>query len=182
MRMKELNNRCRPIPLPLQYSAEIVRSDGDKSKIYTDGRKSSTEQTVSGMTTISIWRPDLGKMYGIEVDTKIYTTHSITPEMEAIAAVDIEDDIEWEYVATELFSSHTVDIYDVFGKGESHRRARIYVDKETHIRWKTVTFNQFGKEVLTIETKNVEIGPPPASVFELPSGLQEFRIPKHDKA
>jgi hypothetical protein len=166
--------------LPLQYSAEILRSDGGKIAVYLDGAKRRVEQTVAGTTRTTIWRPDLGKCYGIECDTQTYTTHSITPEVEAVAAKDVEDDEEWEYVATEPFGSRTADVYDVYAIGTARRRARVYVDSETHIRWKEVTFNKLGKEVLTIETKNVVMGPPPATVFELPTGLREFHIPKHD--
>lgn len=92
------------------------------------------------------------------------------------AEADMEGDIEWEHVGKETLDSHEVDVYDTYAKGRLARRARVYVDVETHIRWKTVTYNRLGKEVVTIETRNVTIGPPPASVFELPTGLTEIRI------
>ena len=95
-----------------------------------------------------------------------------------MAGKDVEEDAEWEYVASEPFGSRTVDVFDVFGKGEARRRSRVYVDSETHIRWKEITFNKLGKEVLVIETKNVEIGAPPVSVFELPPGLRERHMPR----
>lgn len=168
--------RLRPIPLPRQYSAETVRSDGDKGRIFTDGQKLRTEQTVNDVTTISLWRPDVGKGYRIALATNTYTTHAITPEMEAALAVHVEDDVEWEHVGTEPFGARSVDVYDVYEIGTARRRSRIHVDCETGIRWKEVTFNKLGKEVLTIETKNVAIGPPPPSVFELPPGLKEIRM------
>lgn len=168
--------RRRPLPLPLQYSAEILRSDGDESKVHIDGSKTRVEQTVAGVTTIAIWRPDLGRGYSIEADTGMYSMIPITPDMETVASGDVEEDVEWEYVATEPFGSRTVNVFDVFGKGDARRRSRVYVDSETHIRWKEVTFNKLGRQVLVIETRNVEIGPPPASVFELPPGLQEVRL------
>ncbi|MGH7136184.1 MAG: hypothetical protein ACREHD_10625 [Pirellulales bacterium] len=170
--MNQPHNRRRPIPLPLQYSAEIVRSDGDRIKVYLAEGKRRVELTVNGVTQITIWRADLGKFYGINLDAQTYTSHTITAEDEATMSTDIEDDVEWQYVATERFGSHTVDVYDVFARNAEARHARMHVDSETHIRWKEVTFNKLGKEVLTIETQNVGIGPPPASVFELPPGLR----------
>ena len=174
--MSKIPQRRSPIPLPSRYFRESLRSDGDSGKVYIDGTKRRVEGTVNGVTTITIWRPDLGYFYGIECDTQTYTTHAITSEMEAVMAADVEDDVEWEYVTTESLGSRTVEVYDVFAIGEANRRARVYVDPETHIRWKKVTFNKLGKQVLTIETKNAVVGPPPASVFELPPGLREIRM------
>lgn len=171
------NARRQPIPLPPQYSAEILRSDGDRMKIYTDGKKSRIEQTVGGVTTIVIWRPDIGTAYRIELETQTLYAIPITPSMEATASIEVEDDVEWEYVTTEPFEEHMVDVFDVFAPGGACRRARIYVDSETNIRWKEVTYNTLGKEVLIIATTNVEIGSPPASAFEVPAGLQERRLP-----
>lgn len=175
--MNASHARHRPIPLPLQYSAEILRSDGDESRVYIDGAKKRVEQTIAGVTTIVIWRPDRGEGYRIEADSQRYSTTPITSEMKAMAAMDVEESLEWEHVGTEPFGSRTVDIFDVFGKGEAGRRSRVYVDSETRIRWKEVTFNRLGREVLVIEARNVEIGPPSASVFELPPGLREIRMP-----
>lgn len=170
------NGRCRPVPLPLQYSAKVIRSDGDSLNVYLDGAKRRVEQTVNGVTTVTIWRPDLGEFYGIEWEAQAYTTHAITADSETLMSADVEYDVEWEFVATELFGPHTVDAYDVFARNTNRRRARVYVDCETHIRWKKVTFNKLGKEVLTMETTNVESGPPPASVFELPPGFRERQM------
>jgi hypothetical protein len=172
--MNHFHNRRRPIPLPVQYSAEIIRSDGNISKVYLDGTKRRVEQTINGVTRISIWRPDLGEVYGIEWDAQTYTSHTITTERITTLCADVEEDVEWEYVATEPFGSRTVEVYDIFTERTERRRARVYVDSETHIRWKEVTFNKLGREVMTIETKNVAIGPPPSSVFELPPGLRKL--------
>ena len=173
--------RRQPIPLPSQCFEERVYSDGMSDKVYTDGRKFRSDSTENGITTINIWRPDLEMGYRIDWNNRTYTAIPMSiEEMEETTSVDIEDDLEWEYVDSEELNARKVDVYDVFRKGESYRCARIFVDTETHIRWKKVTFNSLGKEVLTIETKNAEIGPPPDSVFELPEGLQEFKIPKFD--
>jgi hypothetical protein len=174
--MSTLPTRQRPISLPPQYSRDIVRSDGDAITGYVDGTKRRVDQTVAGMTTIIISRPDLGVMYRIEANTQTYSTIPITRAMEAVAGKDVEENQEWEHVTTEPFGSRVVDVFDVFLIGETHRRSRLYVDRETHIRWKEVTFNKLGKEVLVIEAKNVRVGPPPASVFELPAGLREVGI------
>jgi hypothetical protein len=171
--------RRRPIPLPPQYSAEQSRSDKDAiRRIYVDRGKQRTEVTQHGVSTIQIWRPDIGSAYRIEIsgDSQSYFTIPITTEMLAEAEADMEDDIEWEHIGTESLDSHEVDVFDAFAKGESARRSRVYVDIQTHIQWKTITFNRLGKEVVTVETRNVMIGPPPASVFELPPGLKEIRM------
>ncbi|HEX5443700.1 MAG TPA: hypothetical protein VFW87_07725 [Pirellulales bacterium] len=170
--INQFHNRRRPIPLPLQYSAEIVRSDGERGKVYLDGGKRRVELTVNGVTQMAIWRPDLGEYYSINLEAQTYTAHTITAEMAAVMSADVEDDVEWEYVAAERVGSHAVDVYDVFARNTELRRARVYVDSETHIRRKEVTFNDLGEEVLIIENTNVKTGPPSASVFELPPGLR----------
>lgn len=177
--MNAIPARRRPIPLPRQYSAEQARSDEDAIlTIYVDHGKQRTEETHAGVTTIHIWRQDLGSAYRIEIegDSQTYFTVPITAEMGAMAESDVEGDVEWEHIGTESLDSHEVDVFDTYAKGESARRSRVYVDVETHIRWKTVTFNRLGKEVVTVETRNVSIGPPPTSVFELPPGLKEIRM------
>ena len=169
--------RCRPTPLPSQYSAELVRSDGGTIKVYLDAMKQRIEHAVAGVTTtIVIWRPDLGKSFMVETSTQTYFTSPITAEVEASVLTDVEDDIEWKHVGSEELDSTCVDVYDVYEKGKANRRARIWMDSETHIRLRKVTFNQLGKQVLVIEAKNVVMGPPPASVFELPPGLREVHL------
>lgn len=174
--MCQNSKRRKPIPLPKQYTAEIIRSDGETSKVFVDGSRNCIESEIAGMPRIHIWCPDLDVAYRIELDSKTYFTIPITPEMESMGAENTEDEIEWEYIGTENYNSHQVEVFDVFGKEESRCRSRIYVDKETHIRWKEVTFDKIGKEVLCIEMKNVVIGPPPPSVFELPPGLRELNM------
>jgi outer membrane lipoprotein-sorting protein len=181
MTMKSKKNRIRPLPVPRQYTSEIIRSDGDHIKVYMDLNRRRSEQTVGDMTRITIWRSDLGVMYGIDCNCRTYQKYRITPDMEAVVTTDVEDDVEWELVTTEPLGPHTVDVYDIYPKGKKLRRARIWVDNKTHIRWKEVTYNEFGDEVLTIEARNVEVGPPPDSVFELPPGLQEMVLGKRKK-
>jgi negative regulator of sigma E activity len=172
--MKQSPHRQSPLPLPKQYAAEIVRSDGEQARIYEDGVKSRAESFINGRTSIVIKRPDLKLLYDIELEPGTYSTIPLTPEIEQIGASDVEEGFEWEFVGSDTLNSRAVDIYDVYIRGDESRLSRIYLDRENHIRWKQVTFNRFGKEVLIIETRNVTIGPPAASVFELPTGLKKI--------
>ena len=168
-------NRQKPIPLPRQYSAEIVRSDGDTGRVFVDGMMCRTQANVDGrMTNIVISRSDRSCLYTIFPDTNAYMTSPLTDEMLSIVESEGMDE-EWEFVGDETLDGVTVKRFNAFLPGQSHPHCVLYVHPETGIRVRTVTFNRNGDEVLTIETRNVEIGPPPKELFEIPEGMKQFR-------
>lgn len=46
-----------------------------------------------------------------------------------------------------------------------------YVDQISGIRRRMITYNQLGREALTVDCQSVTLGPPEPSVFELPDGI-----------
>src|SRR5947207_2929579 len=93
-----------PIPLPPQYAAEIIRSDGDRSLVFVDHGKRRIETEQHGHRSVVIGRPDLGVLYNL---------------------------------------------------------------------------NEAGREVLTIDWRNIVIGPPDPTVFDIPAGFVQRTIGQH---
>lgn len=83
----------------------------------------------------------------------------------------VEDDMLWEFIGAERLDDRDVHVYNVYIMGSEQRCKTVYVDPMTHIRWRTVTFNKLGQEVLVVTSKDVVIGSPDASFFEVPSGF-----------
>lgn len=164
-------SRQKPLPLPRQYSAEIVRSDGDAGRVFVDGLLRRTEATVNGTTSIAISRPDLCCLYMLFPDTKSYMASPLTDDFLSVVETDDVGE-QWEFVRDDLLDGETVKCFHAYLPGQLRPYEVVYVQPETGIRVRAVTYNQNGDEVLTIETRNVVIGPPPKEVFEIPEGYE----------
>ena len=80
-RFRCLNNTLRRCSFRRRHIAEL-----------SDGTRFRSDDTVDGLTTIAIMRPDLKRLYRIELNDKLYSTIELTPEMEAMASSDMEED------------------------------------------------------------------------------------------
>ena len=166
--------RQKPVPLPQQYSADVVRSDGDSGRVFVDGMTRRTEANVGGMSNIVISRPDKRCLYTILPNLNGYMKSPLTEEM--LSAMHCEDVGEaWEFVGEETLDGTTVRRFNAFLPGQSRPYEVVYVQPATGIRVRTVTLNRNGDEVLTVETRNVVMGPPPKEMFEIPEGMKEIR-------
>jgi hypothetical protein len=176
---------------PTQYSADLVvtRKMGQQVgtpinlKVYVDGNKRRTDQ--DGGNTV-ILRGDLNKRYMLTPGSKTYVEGPLDPKM-------LESSAEWakrfgivhEKVGTEEINGELCDKYhfssdpkkmvDAQNKPAMPPRRNItgfiWVGQKTHMLLKSED------PMSTAEWKNVKLGPPDASVFELPADYKKMERP-----
>jgi uncharacterized protein DUF4412 len=173
---------------PTQYSADLVvtRKVGPQTpmnmKIYVDGNKRRTDQgTAAG--NIIILRGDLSKRYVLTPSSKTYVEAALDPRM-------LESPNDWakrmglvhEKVGTEDVNGETCDKYSYTSDAKKMAAGQnkptmpatrtisgfIWVGQKSHMLLKSEN------EVTTAEWKNVKVGPPDASVFELPTDYKKL--------
>lgn len=177
---------------PTQYSADLVvnRKMGEKTappvtmRVYVDGNKRRTEQVSNGGGSVII-RGDLGKRYILNPGTKTYMEAALDPKL-------LESTGDWakrlgivhEKVGTEEVNGELCDKYH-FASDPKKMLAQnkqmlpprrnvtgfIWVDQNTHMLVKS------DDAMTTAEWKNIKLGPPDASVFELPTDYKKFERP-----
>jgi len=170
---------------PTQYSADLVvtRKVGPPTpmtmKVYVDGNKRRTETGTAG--NIIILRGDLSKRYVLTPNSKTYVEAPLDPRM-------LESPKDWakrmglvqEKVGTEDVNGETCDKYSYasdpkkmsMGQVKPMPATRamtgfIWVGQTTHMLVKSEN------PVTSAEWKNIKIGPPDASLFELPADYKE---------
>jgi len=104
-------------------------------------------------------------------DTNSYVASPLTDDMLSVVETEGVGE-QWEFVRDEVLDGETVKCFNAYLPGQSRPYEVVYVQPETGIRVRAVTYNRNGDEVLTIETRNVVIGPPPKKVFEIPEGYE----------
>jgi hypothetical protein len=176
---------------PNQYSADLVvsRKVGTpvNVRVYIDGNKRRTEQAANG-GTIVILRGDLGKRYILNTAAKTYMEMPLDPRMlESTADWSKRLGIVHEKVGTEDINGETCVKYRFSadpsktqnGKGPQQLMPRaqgsvtgfIWVGQSTHMLLKSEN------PVSTAEWKNVKLGAPDASLFELPADYTKQETP-----
>jgi hypothetical protein len=176
---------------PTQYSADLVvsRKVGTPvtMRVYSDGNKRRTEQPQGpNGGIIVILRGDLSKRYILNPGTKTYTELPLDPKM-------LESTAEWskrlgivhEKVGSEDLNGETCDKYhfSVDQKSQDPQKQPlmprpqggvsgfIWVSQSTHMLVKSEN------SVTTAEWKNVKIGSPDSSVFEIPADYKKQETP-----
>jgi len=171
---------------PTQYSADLVvtRKAGPPMpmtmKVYVDGNKRRNEREGNGGQII-ILRGDLSKRYVLTPATKTYVEAPLDPKM-------LESPNDWakrmglvhEKVGTEEINGETCDKYQYSSdpnktaNGQNQRmpavRAMtgfIWVGQMTHMLVKSEN------QVTSAEWKNIKVGPPDASLFDLPADYKK---------
>jgi hypothetical protein len=171
---------------PTQYSADLVvtRKVGPPTpatlKIYVDGNKRRTEREGNGGNII-ILRGDLSKRYVLTPGNKTYVEAPLDPRM-------LEAPNDWakrlglihEKVGTEEINGETCDKYQYSSdpkKTANMPNARpmtgfIWVGQTSHMLVKSENAGS------TAEWKNIKVGQPDASLFELPADYKKLEAGK----
>ncbi len=162
-------------PLPPQFSAEIVRSDGDRTKVYLDGSMRRIEMYFqAGQSNIIITRPDKGLMWSLEPEAKTYSQSRLPKGLDRL--LDPDTLCEWTLDGTAVIDGHQCRRFVGRYRGQTGPIGEAYelcfVDVKTQMRRRMVTFDLKGKRALTIDYLNSVVGPPPRAVFELPEGYK----------
>jgi hypothetical protein len=175
---------------PTQYSADLLvtRKMGQQTappttlKIYVDGNKRRTDQGNGG--NIVILRGDLNKRYILTPSSKTYIEAPLDPRL-------LETTADWakrlgivhEKVGTEEINGELCDKYHYSSDPKKMLDAQkpmmprrnvtgfIWVGQTTHMLLKSED------AISTAEWKNVKLGPPDASVFELPTDYKKSERP-----
>ena len=174
---------------PTQYSADLVvtRKVGPPTpmtmKIYVDGNKRRTEREGSSAQII-ILRGDLSKRYILTPDSKTYVEAPLDPRM-------LESPNDWakrmglvhEKVGTEEINGESCDKYQYSsdpkktanGQNKQVPAARamtgfIWVGQTTHMLVKSENAGS------SAEWKNIKVGPPDASLFDLPADYKKAEM------
>jgi len=160
--------------LPAEYSASLVRSDGDRSRIAlrSDRRRVETE-FKNGQRHIVITRGDLGvgwiwQNFDPWLETPLdlravaaVADPSLGLSWRAVGDIEIDGQVCRHFVGSQVESGGTVQDCFVLPNG---------------IRRRTVTYCADGTVGLTIDTVDATVGPPPLDVFDLPAGAAVLRV------
>jgi hypothetical protein len=177
---------------PTQYSADLVvtRKVGPPTpmtlKVYADGNKRRTEREGNGGNII-ILRGDLSKRYVLTPGNKTYMEAPLDPRM-------LEAPNDWakrmglihEKVGTEDINGEVCDKYQYSSDPKKTANGQnnpamptaramtgfIWVGQTTHMLVKSENAGS------TAEWKNIKVGPPDASLFELPADYKKLEAGK----
>lgn len=165
-------------PLPKSYSAEMARSDGDRSLLFVDGWTRRLEfYPKSGQPSIVISRADKRVIWSLSLETKTYSETKMPAGMERAFNPDTlydwcEDGVEMidgrmcrRFVGRHREASGPI--------GDAHEVC--FVDADTGMRRRVLTFDVKGTLALTIDYLNAKVGAPSPDLFEMPEGYKRRR-------
>ena len=161
--------------MPKQYSAEIVRSDGDRCRVFSDGVRQRIElYGPSGIQSIVISRPDRGVAWSL---TPGSTTFYETPFTQQDNVTDPSSLLDWHEEGTEHIEG--VECVRYCGRyfipaGAAYELC--FVERSNGVRRRSVTFDKSGALRLTVDWRSVNLEPPDPAVFEVPQGHSVERL------
>lgn len=157
--------------MPKQYSAEVVRSDGHRSLIFTDGVRQRVEYySPAGLQTIVISCPDRGVAWSLNPGSTICYETPFTQQV-AESLVDPASLLDWQEEGTEQIEGAECARYRgryTFHAGAAHELR--FVERGTGMPRRSVTFDKTGAQRLTVDWRSVTLGPPDPAMFEVPPG------------
>jgi hypothetical protein len=158
-------------PLPKRYSAEIVRSDGDGSRIFTDGIRQRVEvYDASGIRSIVIARPDRGVAWSLKRGTTVFFETPFSLKV-AQRVLDPTSLLDWEEEGTELIEGTECIRYRGRYKSSAGAAYELcFVEPASGIRRRSVTFDMTGAQKLTVNWHSVNLESPDLEIFEIPQG------------
>jgi len=164
-----------PFDVSKQYSAEMVITTKDgqtlTQKINSDNGKIRSEGGMSGMTMVSIVRPDLKKMYTVMDAQKMVMEMAYDPATHPMPGATTADDGKFEVVGPETVEGVSCTKYKMTGK--DGKVVFFWVDTDKKALVKMVP--EDGS--VTIVWKNFVTGPQAASLFEPPTGYKVMQMP-----
>jgi hypothetical protein len=143
--------------------------------LYVDGNKRRTDRDINGGVT-TILRGDLNKSYTLKVSSKTYVEGPLDSRVLKSGADFGKSIGVLEKVGTEEVNGEVCDKYS-FGSdtsktvpGPMNRGPSrfIWVGQSTHMMVKS------DNPSYTVEWKNIKLGPPDASVFEVPADYKKI--------
>lgn len=163
--------------MPKQYSAEIVRSDGYRSRIFTDGVRQRVElHGATGIQSIVISRPDKGVAWSLMPGSTVFYETPFTQQV-AQSVLDPSSLLDWQEEGTEqIDGAECVRYRGRYTRPAGAAYELCFVERASGIRRRKVTFDKAGSERLTVDWRSVTLEPPDPAVFELPQGYSVERL------
>jgi hypothetical protein len=163
--------------MPKQYSAEIVRSDGDRSRVFTDGLRQRIEIYAAGAVQgIVISRPDKGVAWSFMAGSTLFHETPFTQQV-AQSVVDPTSLLDWQEDGSEQIDGTECVRYRGryrFPAGAAYELC--FIERATGMRRRSVTFDKTGAQRLTVDWRSVTFAPPDPAVFEVPQGYSLKRL------
>ena len=160
-------------PHPEKYSAEIVRSDGLIKRVFVN----EWMRRIESGGTITIFRPDKEVIWFLKPTEKLYNERKMRVKT-VERVLNPESLCDWTNAGTEAINGREchkfVGKYK-FSADKQEAYEICYVEVDSGIRRREVTFNKNGKQVLVVDSLNVQIGPPDSKVFEVPKDYKKTR-------
>jgi hypothetical protein len=146
-----------------------------------DGRMLRVERHLAtGQVSIFISRPDKSVIWQLTPESKTYSQTKIPDNFERI--LDPYTLCDWTEDGAEIIDGRRCRRFvgrylDALGPvGSAHEVC--FVDSETGVRRRAVTYDKNGKLALTVDCLNAVVGPPPQTVFEMP---EEYKRGYHKR-
>jgi hypothetical protein len=164
-------------PMPRQYSARVVRSDGQWSMNYQDGRKDRIEvYNQTGLLHIIISRSDKGVIWMLDPNTMAYHQSKLSKGLEH--AFSPEMLFDWVADGSEIIDRRRYQRFVgrlILKKGVLGEIFELcFLDMKTGMRRRFVTVPNGTKRKpsMVVDYLDVALGKPPRSLFELPNGYK----------
>ncbi len=162
-------------PRPESYIADIVRSDGRWSRVYRDRGQMRVElYNGETCTQIFIWL-DTGSGYTLTPASRTYTSH-FQPGANLASLAGQASPLSWRLTGQEAIEGTLCSRYEGSLPAELDQPINVtYVDNSTHLTRRSYSMNRIGEIALTVEWRNVVVGPSPPDVFAIPTDYQQAR-------
>src|SRR5712691_8606485 len=108
---------------------------------------------------------------------KQFTETKLQPENEEAMAWNPDQEELWRHIGSDVVEGIHCDVYERWRTAFSRVCGKIWVDTERQVRVRQINVNRVGELVLQCDFRNVQIGPPDPSLFEVPSGYTRFEVP-----
>ena len=159
-----------PFVFAKQYSANVATTTKSgntlESKMYVDGGKLRSDAIVNGISMIVIFRPDLQKIYGLQVDRKAVTETPMEPGKYKKMMGPFGPEMKFEWVGSEaIVGVPCIKYKGTLGEGKV---CFLWVDGAKQIPVKLAA--EDGS--YTVRWESYKPGPQDASLFEVPSGYE----------
>ena len=161
-----------------EFSADqiMVGPEGEQQgKIYFKQDRWRIEMTQTQMqkAIVQIFRMDKKVAWMLIPEDKVYMETPLFPDMKPWAE-KIPGEVERKSLGEETVQGHRAEKYQVkVFDGERAQELYLWMSKELKVPVKTQTVDgKFG-----VELKNIEIGPQPEDLFELPPDFKQITPP-----
>ena len=161
-----------------EFSADLIQKQGGVStegKVYIKGNKMRLEMQTPVGTSVNLMDTDTGLMQILQPTQKMYF------EMQAPATGVVQTDealakiADKKHVGTEKVNGHKCDKYELIYHDRSLGKTTQWFSKKLNYPIKTVYNGPQGEMVM--EYKNIKEGKLDGSLFKIPSGYHEMKMP-----